>query len=447
MIHKYANAQGHLIENVQTGSPADKAGVKPGWKLLRIDNQTVGDILDYRILTADDRLTMLFITDQGFMRRVKLSLPKAMSPGLEFSSPAIAPLQRCPNRCLFCFVDQNPLGMRDSLYVKDDDYRLSFLYGNFITLNRMTEAEYQRILKLQLSPLYVSVHTTNPELRHQMFGTKKAVKGLHYLKKLTGAGISVHAQIVLCPGYNTGEELLRTLDGLDKLGNNLLTVALVPVGLTEHRQNLIPLKKFTAAEAAELIKLIESLQTDYLKSRNSRFVFLADEFYGMAGRSYPSEEAYEGFPQLENGVGLARIFLNELIEADKIKPQNILNDLSATVVTGKSAKHLLTKLVNVFSEIKGLKLQLIVAENLFFGDSVTVAGLLTGSDLICALEGNIQGDVVFLSKSLLKDNSDLFLDNMSLADLSKKINKRVIATSGPIELLFSIKEVASNVNC
>jgi len=273
------------------------------------------------------------------------------------------------------------------------------------------------------------------------------VKGLYYLHKLTEAGIAVHAQIVLCPGYNTGEELVRTLDDLDKLGKHLLTVALVPVGLTEHRQKLMPLKNFTAAEAADLINLVETLQADYLKSRNSRFVFLADEFYGMAERSYPSGEAYEGFPQLENGVGLARIFLDELKEADQTKPDRILNDLCATVVTGKSANHLLTRLVSNFSEIKGLTLKLVVAENLFFGDSVTVSGLLTGSDLVCALEGNIEGDVVFLSQSLLKDNSDLFLDNMSLADLSKKLNKKIITVGGPTELLARIEEVASNVNC
>ncbi|MBW6464133.1 MAG: DUF512 domain-containing protein [Firmicutes bacterium] len=438
------SAKGHMVKSVQPGSPADQAGVKAGWELLRIDNQPVGDILDYRILTADERLTMLLLTDDGILRRIKLNLAGNTAPGLEFVSPAIAPLQRCSNRCLFCFVDQNPAGMRDSLYLKDDDYRLSFLYGNFITLNRLTDAEFQRIIKLQLSPLYVSVHTTNPDLRCQMFGTKKAEKGLHYLKKLTEAGIKVHAQIVLCPGYNTGSEMIRTLSDLDQLGENLLTVALVPVGLTEHREGLMPLEKFTAGEADELIRLVETMQTDYLRSKNSRFVYLADEFYGLARKPYPEEEAYEGFPQLENGVGLARIFLNELKEVSGIKPPSINHKLSVTVVTGRSAEHLLKELVKIFSEIKGLTVDLVIAENLYFGSSVTVAGLLTGSDLNSALEGNVTGDIVFISQSLLKDKSDIFLDNMSLKDLNERLNIKIVAVCGPLDLLARIDEIASN---
>jgi putative radical SAM enzyme (TIGR03279 family) len=444
MMKQTNKPQGHEIKAVKSGSPAHTAGIKPGWKLLRIDNQPVSDILDYRIMTADEQVTMLLLTENGHLRRVRLKLSGAASPGLEFISPAIAPLQQCGNRCIFCFIEQNPPGMRSSLYLKDDDYRLSFLYGNFITLNRVTDAELKRIISLQLSPLYVSVHTTNPELRQKMFGTKRAAKGLLNLKRLVKAGIKVHAQIVLCPGYNTGEELIRTLADLDQLGENVLTVALVPVGLTCYREGLTELNKFTAAEVAELVKAVEQLQLSNLKKRGTRFVFLADEFYSMAGITFPPEEAYEGFPQLENGVGLARLFLSELDCLQNAMPEKLSHQLTATLVTGKSAEPLIRQLAEKLSQIEGLTINVQVATNKYFGDRVTVSGLLTGSDLLAAFEGKEAGDVVFITESQLKDQSELFLDNMSLSELEASLKTTVRAVSGPLQLLESLVTINEN---
>lgn len=435
MKSRFKRPKGHEIKKVKPGSPAANAGIKPGWRLLRIDNQPIEDILDYQIMTADERVNMLLLTEDGRLRRVRLKLTGAVSPGLEFNSPTIAPLQQCGNQCIFCFIEQNPPGMRSSLYVKDDDYRLSFLYGNFITLNRITDTELKRIISLQLSPLYISVHTTNPALRQTMFGSKRAAKGLLNLKMLVKAGIKIHAQVVLCPAYNTGKELLRTISDLEQLGKNILTVALVPVGLTCHREGLTALNKFTSAESANLIKEVEQLQKNNFEKRGSRFVFLADEFYNMAGIPFPEEAAYEGFPQLENGVGLARLFQTELACLQDKMPGKLTRKLSATLVTGKSAEPLIKELSDRLSKIEGLTVNVQVATNKYFGDQVTVSGLLTGADLLSALEGKETGDVVFITESQLKDQSDLFLDDMSLSELEASIKTPVRAVTGPLHLL------------
>ncbi len=438
MRHSVIEPQGHLIEAVVNGSPASRAGIKPGWKLLRIDNQNIADVLDYRIMTADERLLMLFETEQGYLRRVKLTLPGGASPGLVFTSPALAPLQRCTNRCLFCFVDQNPAGMRESLYVKDEDYRLSFLHGNFITLNRLTEAELKRIIRLQLSPLYISVHTTNPKLRRVLFRNRHAERGIINLKKLVKNGIKVHTQVVLCPGLNTGKELEKTLEDLNNMGKNILTVALVPVGLTEHRDNLTKLKKFNSPEAKEIVETIEAKQRIYLKERKSRFVFLADEFYNLAGLPYPQEISYEGYPQLENGVGLARLFLDEMDRSVDNIPSVLRQPLKITIITGISAFPLLKEFAGKLQNTKGLNINLIAAENHHFGSTVTVSGLLTGGDILTSLQGKDAGDVVFIPKAMLKDNSELFLDNLSVCELEESLNARIIAVSGPAELISEI---------
>lgn len=436
--------QGYVIESIIEGSPADRAGVKPGWKLLRVDNQEIDDVLDYRIMTADERLLMLFKTAEGYLRRVKLSLPGRMSPGIVFASPALAPVQRCSNHCLFCFVDQNPTGMRESLYMKDEDYRLSFLYGNYITLNSLNEAALERIIRLNLSPLYISVHTTNPELRKTLFGNRHAGRGIENLKKLIKAGIKVHTQLVLCPGLNTGKELEKTLDDLNAMGENVLTVALVPVGLTEHRKNLASLNLFSSREAKNILESIEERQKQYLKERKSRFVFPADELYNLAGLPYPAGEAYEGYPQLENGVGLARMFLDEMNQVAGSMPARLEYPLKVTIITGKSAFSLLKTLTGKLVRIKGLEINLVPAENHHFGRTITVSGLLTGADILSSLQGKEAGDVVFITRSMLKENSELFLDNLSISELEEKLRTRIKAVSGPAELLAEIEKRGHN---
>jgi putative radical SAM enzyme (TIGR03279 family) len=431
---------GHLIDSVAPGSPADRAGIKAGWRLLRIDGQKVGDLIDYRILEADDLLTLVMISDDGKLKRFKIRKPAGSSLGLRFDPLTIDRLQRCPNHCLFCFVDQNPQGLRNALYVKDDDYRLSFLYGNFITLNRVREEDLKRIIRLQMSPLYVSVHTTNPELRVQMMGSKLAKRGLANLKQLVKAGIKIHGQLVLCPDLNTGPELESSISDLAALGENILSVALVPVGLTRYSGHNPEIRGFTADEARNMVEQIEVIQQKYLADRASRFVLLSDEFYNLAARAYPPDTAYEGYPQLENGVGLARLFLEELGQLEEKLPQLIFSgpELTITIVTGKAALSVLEQLAARLRKVEGLAVKLIAAENYFFGKQVTVSGLLTGSDLLKALENKEKGDLVFIANNLLRDGGDLFLDDLSVEEVEAILKVPLKVVKGPLELFNTL---------
>ncbi len=434
--------KGYQIDCVSHGSPASTAGVKAGWKLLRIDNQPVSDIIDYKILEADLSLRLLLQTEKGILRRVKIDKPADIPLGLSFDPPTMSEMQRCGNKCIFCFIDQNPSGLRQSLYVKDDDYRMSFIYGNFITLNRLTDWEIERIIKLQLSPLYVSVHTTNPILRRKIFGTKRADNGLRNLKCLSKAGIRIHAQIVLCPGYNTGSELERTIKDLNLMGSNLSDIALVPVGLTAHRSGLPKLEKFESEEAKLLILQVEKMQQKFLKSRGSRFIFLADEFYSLTESEFPGDSEYEGYPQLENGVGLARQFLNELTALANMELSDLERNISVTIAVGRTAGPLLKQLAEVLVDLENLKINLVIVENHFLGKPVTVSGLLSGSDLQAALEGKDLGDGVFIANTLLREDSEIFLDDMTIKELEQTIKSPVYPVSGPLEMLAIIREFA-----
>jgi len=436
------NIKGHLVDHVTGGSPADQAGIKAGWRLLRLDNQEIGDIIDYKIIESDTSLRLLLMDDRGILRRVKIHKPADTPLGLSFDPPTMDRLQHCRNRCIFCFVEQNPPGLRKPLYVKDDDYRLSFLYGNFITLNRMTGDEIERVKKLQLSPLYVSVHTTNPALRKVMFNSGGAEKGLENLKKLVAAGIQIHTQIVLCPDFNTGEEMDRTIRDLDNLGRGILSVALVPVGLTRHRSGLPALERFDPGSTKKLIDHISVLQKKYLQRRGSRFIFLADEFYNLAGLPLPGDDEYENYPQLENGVGLARQFMKQLEELSQADIKKLPRNISATVVSGLAAKPQVLKMAETLNRVDNLKVSPVFVKNRFFGEDVTVSGLLTGSDLLVTLEGKQVGDVVFVPSVMLKENSNLFLDDLKLSDLEETLQVRVRAVSGPKELFNQILEIA-----
>ena len=438
--------KGHLVDRVTAGSIADSAGIKVGWKLLRIDNHTIEDIIDYKIKEADYRLRLLFLTEEGSLRRIKIKKAPGNSLGLRFDPPTISRLQSCRNNCLFCFIDQNPPGLRSPLYLKDDDYRLSFLYGNFITLNRLTDSELERIIKLQLSPLYVSVHAMNPETRRTMFGTRHAQQGTENLKRLVKAGIRFHTQLVLCPGYNTGQEMINTIKELEQLGPNILSTALVPVGLTSQRSELPKLEKYSSGKAEDLIDQVNRMQDDFLKKRESRFVFLADEFYNLASRPIPPDIEYEGYPQLENGVGLARNFLDELKSVADQNIPGIESYLKMTLVSGLAAEPQLMELVKLLGSIKNLDVELATIKNNFFGEQVTVSGLLTGSDLLTALQGKTLGDVVLIPDTMLKEDSNLFLDDMTINALEQALQVPVYAISGPLELLSKIREQAAYSN-
>jgi len=439
--HNHIPGRGHLISGVAAGSPAEKAGLRPGDRLLCLDGRAIRDIIDYKIAEADDTLRLLWLTPAGKLRRLTLRKPVQAPLGLQFDPPTLAPLLRCRNRCLFCFVNQNPRGLRRSLYLKDDDYRLSFLYGNFITLNSLTAPQLQRIIKLRLSPLYVSVHATDPEIRRRLVGTTLADRGLENLEKLAAAGIGLHLQVVLCPGFNTGEVLERTVRDLARLGPAALSLALVPVGLTAHRTAGPPLRRLEREEARSLLRQLAVWQRFFLKTRGSRFVFAADEIYNLAGAAIPEAEAYEGFPQLENGVGLSRLFLDELEglpDPPLIPPPHRFR---ATLATGREAAPLIEELARRFNRVPGLALQPEVVENRFFGTPVTVAGLLTGSDLEAALAGKDLGEAVFISRHLLKEGSNIFLDDTTVAGLEGRLQVPVQAVSGPVELARALERL------
>lgn len=438
--------QEHLIDQVIKDSPADRAGIKPGWKLLRVDNNLVEDIIDYKIIEADESLRLLLINENGILRRKIIAKPANCSLGLRFDPPTIDSLHSCVNRCIFCFIDQNPPDMRPSLYIKDDDYRLSFLYGNFITLNRLKEADINRIIRLQLSPLYVSVHTTNPALRKKMFGNIHAERGLKNLIRLVNVGIKINTQIVLCPQYNTGKELERTINDLNSLGDNITSTALVPVGLTGHRQKLPQLSLLSSGEAERIVEQTINLQNKFLEEKGRRFLFLADEIYNLAGAHIPEDIEYEGYPQLENGVGLARLFLDELSTLEITNDYVLPEALNVTLVSGAAAESLLKELCFKMNEIKGLSLNQMTIKNQYFGDTVTVSGLLTGRDLVKQLEGKELGNAVFISKVMLRENSDQFLDNMLLSDLREKLGVPVYPVTGPDDLLKQIKTMSRNLN-
>ncbi len=429
-----SKTDGFLISRVHPGSPASSARIKPGERLLRIDGVPVKDIIDFKIAEADYRVVLLLRRQDGTLRRLRINKRPDRPLGLQFDPPTLAPVKLCGNRCLFCFVDQNPPGIRGSLRIKDDDYRLSFLYGNFITLNNLTPAELERIIRLRLSPLYVSVHTTNPVLRRRMFRSERAEHGLSCLRKLAAAGIKIHAQIVLCPGVNDRKELERTVMDLANMGKAVASVAVVPVGLTAHRKNCGALRSLVNGEAAAVVEQIVAWQQHFLQNRGCRFVYPADELYRRAGVPYPKREAYEGFPQLENGVGMARLFLDELPVLKKRLPPALPRPLKLTVVTGREAAHLLAEAVELFKTVRSLELRLAVIENRFFGSPVTVAGLLTGCDILAVLKKQECGDAVLIPENMLKDGTGFFLDGMTLDGLEKTLGVPVRAAADPLAM-------------
>ena len=437
--------QAFLIAQVTAGSPADRAGLKAGDRLIRLDNKPIKDIIDYKILEADEKVSILVTGRNGRLRRVKFLKDPSTPLGLHFEPPTMAPLLRCRNNCLFCFVDQNPPGMRPSLYLKDDDYRLSFLYGNFITLNHLKPWDLERIARLRLSPLYISVHTTDPALRSRLFGSKAAGRGLQRLQGLLQAGVKVHAQVVLCPGLNTGEEMLRTINDLERMGPNLLSVAVIPVGLTCFRPDGSNLRRLTPREAAQVVETVTRLQENYLKKRGSRFVYPADELYNLAGFAHPPAEAYEGYPQLENGIGMARLFLDGMENESRYPGLQPARLLKVTLVTGLEAAALIGEAAGRLALIGNLEAEVLAIENRYFGPQVTVAGLLTGSDLIRALKGKELGEELYLSQDMLKDGDELFLDGTTLSEVAAALKVKIRAARFFSETISYIRELAASI--
>lgn len=411
------------ITEVIRHSPADRAKIKAGEFLISMNGHKIRDVLDYMYYAAEADVNMI-IRNQVAEREVQIHKGEYDDLGLEFASFLMDKKQSCQNKCVFCFIDQMPPGMRETLYFKDDDARLSFLQGNYVTLTNMTQEDVDRIIEMKLN-INVSVHTTNPELRCQMMHNRFAGEKLDFLWQMARAGIQLNCQIVLCPGLNDGIELEKTLQDLGKMLPNLTSVAVVPVGLSKYRDGLYPLKGFTSQTASEAIDLIQSYQERFLKEFGMRVVFPSDEFFLIAGRAIPDAEYYEGYPQYENGVGMLRSLADEFQEAMHLTEWDE-HPREISIATGKSAYAFISDLAQeAEKKFSGLKCYVYPMINHFFGETITVTGLLTAQDLIAQLKDKPLGEKLLLSNSMIRRNDDVFLDDLHISDVEEALRIKI----------------------
>lgn len=431
------------ILSVTRGGPADKAGIRAGDVLLTVNGETVCDVLDYRFYATDAHSTVTVSRD-GKELTFSLRNREYEELGMEFGTYLMDEKKRCTNNCIFCFIDQNPHGMRETVYFKDDDERLSFLQGNYVTLTNLREKDIERIIRMHISPVNVSVHTMNPDLRVKMMRNRFAGEKLKFLKQLDEGGIRINAQLVLCRGINDGEELEYSLNELCKL-KNLESLAAVPCGMTAHREGLPKLEAFDRESSADVIDRIERCAERCVKERNSRTVYASDEFYLTAGRAIPPDGAYEDYPQLENGVGMLRLHTEEFREALRYCEKTDVHG-HVSIATGVLAEpHMKTLAAMATERFPDLRADVYAIRNKFFGETITVSGLVTGGDLIDQLKGKQLGDVLLLPDNMLRHEGDLFLDNVSLEDVRQALGIRVEVTGRNGEdLLEKILEVNTN---
>jgi putative radical SAM enzyme (TIGR03279 family) len=414
-----SSAEGVVVAAVRPRTPAAAVGLAAGDRILTINGRALRDAIDFQFYGAEDRLE-LRVAREGVARVVRLARRPGVELGIELEAPRPGDIATCANKCVFCFIHQLPRGMRRSLYVKDDDFRLSFLHGNYITLSDLDEPSFERILEQRLSPLYVSVHATDPELRWALLGRPRhSAEILPRLERLAKAGIRVHAQIVLCPDLNDGVHLERTVRELAPLHPHVATTAIVPVGLTRHRERLSLLRTLTDAEAAALVDRVADWQVHFLAQLDSRFVFLGDEVYLQAGRPLPAAEAYEGFAIAEDGIGLVRRFEDGMGRARR------RTSGTARRVTVVSGTLYAPRLAGLLAEHPHARV--VAVPNEFFGGSVAVAGLLTGQDIQRHLAGQGDlGEAVLVPAVALRDGDGVFLDDLTPADLARALGVPVI---------------------
>ena len=408
------------ITGIVPGSAAARKRIRPGDRLLRVNGHEIADVLDYRYYILSPRLRLLIERD-GKKCLLTLHKPEEEDPGLEFATYLMDRQHSCRNRCIFCFVDQMPAGMRQSLYFKDDDSRLSFLLGNYITLTNLSEREAERIVRLHISPLHVSVHTTDPELRCRMMGNRLAGEKLALLRRFAEAGIRLECQLVLCPGWNDGAQLARSMADLAALGEAVESVAVVPVGLTRYRDGLPALRPFTAQEAGAVLDMVEAFGEAQLMQRGSRVVYPSDEWYLLAGRPLPPAEFYEDMAQLDNGVGLIALLRQQFADA-LAERRTAPAGTPMTFATGEAAAPFLRELIGQAQQhFPQIDAQVIAVRNDFFGPSITVAGLVTGQDLIRQLQGRCRARLV-IPDVMLRHEQDKFLDDVTPAQVQQALH-------------------------
>jgi len=433
------------IVSIQAGGLAAQAGLRAGDVLERINGEPVMDQVDYQYLSVDSALRFDLIRDG---QQIECGIKKSEDAplGLALDSDLMSNPRPCANRCLFCFIDQLPQGMRPSLYVKDDDWRLSLMTGNYITLTNLSESELQRIIARKASPLYLSVHTTDVALRAHLLGNPLAGDILAQMGRFAKAGIAFHCQVVLCPGINDGDALERTLADLLDLWPAARSVALVPVGLTAHRQGLVALEPYTPDQARQVLAQTQHWQERALQKGGSRFVFAADEFYQIAGAALPPYEAYEDFCQIENGVGLLARFQREFSDAAQLEPEGEARPRRVAIATGTSAAEWLRGLI-ASQSLPGVEVTVYAIVNHFFGETVTVAGLVTGADLLAQLAG-LEADELLIPASMLRAGEPVFLDDVSLAQVEAELGipVRAVPPDGA-ELLFALRGEEKEAPC
>ena len=425
-----ANDVFHVISKVVPGSPADRAGIKEGDCLISINGENIEDVFDYRYDILSAKFDLMINRD-GNSIYFSIDKDEDEDLGLEFSSGLMDDYRRCKNNCIFCFIDQMPKGMRETLYFKDDDSRLSFLQGNYITLTNLSDNDIDRIIRFRMSPINISFQTTNPELRCKMLNNRFAGDCLKIVDRFFEAGITMNGQIVLCKGYNDKAELVRSIEDLSKYIPVLESVSVVPVGLTKFREGLTPLEPFTKEEACEVIDTIEKYQRRFFNEYGIHFIHASDEWYILAGRDVPVEETYDGYLQLENGVGMIRLLKDEFNRAfDSYKLSSLqkkfMKKSECTLVTGMLAYPYIKEFADkMMAEYPKLNIDVASIKNEFFGETITVSGLLTGKDIVNQLKERGYKKRILLPCNVLRADEDVFLDDMKLSDFAETLQVKV----------------------
>ena len=421
------------ITYVEPGSIAEEAGIEAGDFLVALNGEKVNDILEYKFITADTDYEVTIKKADGEYEVIEIANDFGEDLGLEFENALMTKAKSCANKCVFCFIDQLPKGMRETLYFKDDDSRLSFLQGNYITMTNLSDKDLKRITDIKLSPVNVSVHCTDGETRKFMLGNKRADKILDQMKALDQAGIIMNCQIVLCPGINDGELLDKTLEDLSQF-SNVYSTSIVPVGMTKFRDGLHQLTPFDKEKSIALINQVSAWQEKFKEEKGSVSVYLADEFYIMAEMDFPEYEHYEDFPQLENGVGMARLTIDDF-ECGIDECEETISK-KVTIATGKISEKLMKELV---LGVDGIDAQVVAIENDFFGHSITVSGLITGGDIINQLKGKDLGEYLFIPVNMLRADTDTFLDDITIPDIEKELNVKVVVINDGRDLALKLK--------
>jgi putative radical SAM enzyme (TIGR03279 family) len=433
-----------LITAVQPGSIAEEIGFEAGDRLVSINHQKPRDLIDYQFLCADEVLELEVLDRAGKTHHAEIEKDYDEDLGLEFENALFDGLIQCTNRCPFCFIDQQPPGKRESLYFKDDDYRLSFLYGSYLTLTNLPQHEWNRIEQLRLSPLYVSVHATEPEVRTRLLKNPRAGQLVDQLAWFQERRLQIHAQVVLCPGINDGEHLTRTLLDLAQFHQDdvpaVTSVAVVPVGLTRFRPAEDELVPVTREKAQEVIAQVQALQEQFRQKFGSTFAWLADEWFLIAGQEVPPESHYEDYPQIGNGVGSIRLFLKEFETAATYLPKKIERSRRFTWIVGNAVELAFKPIVQRLNQVQNLEVNMIAINSDYWGQTMTVTGLLTGQDILKALQGKDLGDGILLPSVMLKHDATVFLDDMTVEHLAEQLNTKIWIVADVDELIETCSE-------